>query len=197
MLAASPRGRIGRRLATCVHCASRTRPLHANDAIMAGKAAGAVAADSVEVSRRSWLKDPPACPHSYGGWPHQSLFTFDPCDLSEPKRSPTIWIADSVLLKASFCGVLGLEWLRSWRRGDAGAERERSVLAAAIWPAQNHRAVPSGLSCQPKDCSTTTPHGMRQTMHRIALDHFACRSSRIDVCCRVSILPSACRFDAG
>ena len=157
---------------------------------------GPAAADSVEVSQRSCLKDLPARARM-AGRPHQSLFTFEPCAWSKPKRSASIWIADSVLLKASFCGVLGLEWLRSWRRGDAGAERERSVLAAAIWPAQNHRAVPSGLSCQPKDCSTTTPHGMRQTMHRIAFDHSACRSSRIDLCCRVSTLPSAYGFDAG
>jgi hypothetical protein len=171
-------------------------PFHANDAIMAGNAAGPVAADSVEGSRLGSKTRLPARTRRVG-WPHQSLFKFDPCDWSESKRPPTIWIADSVLLKASFCGVLGLECVRSWRRGDAGAERERSLLVAAIWPAQNHRAVPAGLSCQPKDRSTTTPHGMRQTMHRIALDHSACRSSRIDFCCRVSIFPSACRFDAG
>ena len=129
--------------------------MHANDAIMAANARGPAAADSVEVSQRSCLKDLPARARM-AGRPHQSLFTFEPCAWSKPKRSASIWIADSVLLKASFCGVLGLECVRSWRRGNAGAEREWSLLVAAIWPAQNHRAVPAGLSANQR--TVRRPH---------------------------------------
>jgi len=139
------RGRIGTRLATCVHYPSRTRPSLQTTPSWPGTPRVQRQADSVEVSRLGAKTRLPACTRRVG-WPYQSLFTFDPCDWSEPMRPPTIWIADSVLLKASFCGVLGLECVRSWRRGNAGAEREWSLLVAAIWPAQNHRAVPAGLS---------------------------------------------------
>ena len=149
------RGRIGTRLATCVHYPSRTRPSLQTTPSWPGTPRVQRQADSVEVSRLGAKTRLPACTRRVG-WPYQSLFTFDPCDWSEPMRPPTIWIADSVLLKASFCGVLGLECVRSWRRGNAGAERERSLLVAAIWPAQNHRAVPAGLSANQR--TVRRPH---------------------------------------
>ena len=109
--------RIGAKLATCIHCAWRTPPFHANDAIVAPNAPGPPAADSVAVCLRPWAKTHLPARARMGGSAHQSLFTFDPCDSSEPKLSLTIRLANSVLLKASFCGVLGLEWHGSWRRG--------------------------------------------------------------------------------
>ena len=113
-------------------------------------------------------------------------------DSSVPKLSPTKWLANSVLLKASFRGVLGLECSWSWRGGTQ--EQSASGLAGGrVRPVQTTpcRAVPAGLSGQPMDRSTTILHGTHQTMHRIALDHSAYRSSRIDLCCRVSTLLTA------
>ena len=113
--------------------------------------------------------------------------------LSESRQSPVTGLANSALLKASFCGVLRLECAGSWRR-DAGAARVDFSPAAAIRPAQT--TTPPCRSCrtficQPMDRSTRTPHGTQQTMQRIALDPSARRSSGIAVCWRVLTLPGA------
>jgi hypothetical protein len=178
--------RIGAKLATCIHCAWRTPPFHANDAIVAPNAPGPPAADSVAVYLRPWAKTHLPARARMGGSAHQSLFTFDPCDSSEPKLSLTIRLANSVLLKASFCGVLGLECPGSWRRGD-----KQSASGVCRWPRfgpQEHPAVPCPQNFHVKQRTVRRPHlnGTRQTMHRIAVDHSARRSSRIDLCCRVS-----------
>jgi hypothetical protein len=94
------------------------------------------------------------------------LFSFDPCLLVEPKRWPALRVANSAFLKASFCGVLGLEWPWSWRRGRRS--RARAAVADSARP-NRHPAMPFLQDFHVNQRSTTTrgaPHDARDRTSR-------------------------------
>jgi hypothetical protein len=153
---------------------------------------------SVDVYLRSWAKTHLPARARMGGSAHQSLFTFDPCDSSTPKLSLTIRLANSVLLKASFCGVLGLEWPGSWRRGD----QEQSASGVCRWPRfgpQEHPAVPCPQNFHVKQRTVRRPHLTGRTKRCTGSLSTIRPVDRPELIFAVEsqTFPSACRFDAG